>query len=66
MRIAWKGFKQPHFASKFVAMAIAVEISGQKVSLEADLTESVQSLAERARKALGVGQVATNPVSFEF
>ena len=31
-------------------------ISGQRVSLEADLAASVQSLAERARRALGVGR----------
>ena len=40
-------------------MAIVVYvtlISGQRVSLEADLTASVQSLAERARRALGVGR----------
>ena len=40
-------------------MAIIVDvslISGQRVSLEADLTASVQSLAERAQKALGVGR----------
>ena len=39
-------------------MAIIVDvtlISGQSVSLEADLTASVQSLAERARRALRVG-----------
>ena len=38
-------------------MAIVVDvtlISGQRVSLEADLTALVQSLAERARTALGV------------
>ena len=42
-----------------VAMAIVLDvtlISGQRVSLEADLTASVQSLAERARRALGVGR----------
>ena len=40
-------------------MAFVVDvtlISGQRVSLEADLTASVQSLAERARRALGVGR----------
>ena len=40
-------------------MAIVVDItliSGQRVSLEADPTASVQSLAERARRALGVGR----------
>ena len=40
-------------------MAIMVDvtlISGQRVSLETDLTASVQSLAERARKVLGVGR----------
>ena len=40
-------------------MAIVVDvtlISGQSVSLEADLTASVQSLAEHARRALGVGR----------
>ena len=31
-------------------------ISGQRVSLEADLAASVQSWAERARRALGVGR----------
>ena len=42
-----------------VAMAIVVDvtlISGQRVSLEADLTASVQSLAESARRAMGVGR----------
>ena len=41
-----------------VAMAIVVDvtlISGRRVSLEADLTASVESLAERARRAFGVG-----------
>ena len=40
-------------------MAIAVDvtlISGQRVSLEADLTAPVQSLAEPAQRALGVGR----------
>ena len=40
-------------------MAIIVDValmSGQRVSLKADLTASVQSLAESARKALGVGR----------
>ena len=40
-------------------MAIVVDVtllSGQSVSLEADLTASVQGLAERARKALRVGR----------
>ena len=40
-------------------MAIILDValmSGQRVSLEADLTASVQSLAERARRALGVGR----------
>ena len=40
-------------------MAIVVDVtlfSGQRVSLEADLTASVQSLAEGARSALGVGR----------
>ena len=40
-------------------MAIVVDVtllSGQSVSLEAELTASVQSLAERARRGLGVGQ----------
>ena len=40
-------------------MAIVVDvalISGQSVSLEADLTASVSSLAERARRAVGVGR----------
>ena len=40
-------------------MAIVVNVnllSGQGVSLEADLTASVQSLAERARRAFGVGR----------
>ena len=40
-------------------MAIVVDvtlISGQRVSLEADLSASVQSLAECAGRALGVGQ----------
>ena len=40
-------------------MAIVVDvtlISGQRVSLETDLTASVQSLTERARRALGVGR----------
>ena len=40
-------------------MAIVVDVtllSGQRVSLEADLTASVQSLAERARRALGAGR----------
>ena len=39
-------------------MAIVVDvtlISGKRVSLEADLNDSVQSLAKRARTALGVG-----------
>ena len=51
--------KQLHFALNLVAMAIVVDvflISGQRASLEADLTASVQSLAERARRALGVGR----------
>ena len=41
-----------------VAMAIVVDvtlISGQRVLLQADLTAPMQSLAERARRALGVG-----------
>ena len=40
-------------------MAIVVDVallSGQRVSLDADLAASVQSLAERARRALGVGR----------
>ena len=40
-------------------MAIVVDvtlISGQRESLAADLTASAQSLAERARRALGVGR----------
>ena len=40
-------------------MAIILDVawmSGQRVSLEADLTASVQSLAERAQRALGVGR----------
>ena len=48
-----------HFAFSLVAMAIVVVvtlISGQSVSLEADLTASVRSLAESARRALGVGR----------
>ena len=56
-RVAWKGSKEFHF--NLVAMAIDVDvtlISGQRVSLETDLTDSVQSLAERARRALGVGR----------
>ena len=46
-------------ALDLVAMAIVVDVtllSGQRVSLEADLTASVQSLAERAQRALGVGR----------
>ena len=41
-----------------VPMAMVVDvslISGRRVSLEANLPASVQSLAERARRALGVG-----------
>ena len=40
-------------------MAIIMDVtlmSGQRVSLESDLTASVQSLAESARRALGVGR----------
>ena len=47
------------FTFHLVALAIDVDvtlISGQSVSLKADLTASVQSLAERARRALGVGR----------
>ena len=47
------------FAFNLDAMAIIVDVtlfSGQRVSLEADLTASVQSLAERAQRALGVGR----------
>ena len=59
MWTAWKGSKQLHFAFNLVAMAIVVDVtllSGQRLALEADLTASVQSLAERAQKALGVGR----------
>ena len=56
---AWKGAKGLYFAFDLVAMAIVVDvtlISGQRVSLEADVTASAQSLAESARRALGVGR----------
>ena len=59
MKVAGKGVTEVHFAFHLVAMAIVVDvtlISGQRVSLEADLTASVQSLVERARRALGVGR----------
>ena len=51
--------RELHVAFSFVAMAIVVDVtllSGQRVSLEADLTASVQSLSERARRALGAGR----------
>ena len=54
-----KGNKELHVALNLVAMAIVVDvtlISGQRVSPEADCTTSVQSLAERARRVLGVGR----------
>ena len=46
-------------AFNLAAMAIVVDVSlmsGQRVPLEADLTASVHSVAEHARKALGVGR----------
>ena len=52
---SWKGSKQLRVAFNPVAMAIIVDvtlISGHRVSLEADLTTPVQSLAERAREPL--------------
>ena len=59
MSVAWEGSTELHFAFHLVAMAIVVDVtsfSGQTVSLEADVTASVQSLAERARRALKVGR----------
>ena len=56
---AWKGSKELHVAFNLVAMTIVVDvtlISGQRVSLEADLAASVQSLAECAQRAPGVGR----------
>ena len=46
--------RRPAYA--LVRVQGTARISGQGVSLEADLTASVQSLAERARRALGVGR----------
>ena len=59
MKVAWKVSKELHFAFNLVAMAIVVDItllSGERVSLEADLTTLVRSLADCARGALGVGR----------
>ena len=52
MSAAWslKGSKELRFAVDVTL------ISGQRVSLEADLAASVHSLAERARRELGVGR----------
>ena len=57
--VAWKGSKSFHVEFNLVAIPIVVDvtlISGQRVSLESDLTASAQSLAGRARRALGVGR----------
>ena len=59
MRVARRGSKKFHAAFDLGAMAIVVDmilISGRRVSLEACLTDSVYSLAERARRELGAGR----------
>ena len=59
MQLAWNGLKELHFLLHVVAMAVVVDVtlfSGQTVSLKADLTASVQGLAEHARRELGVGR----------
>ena len=59
MKGCLKRISEASFTFHFVAMAIVVDvtlISGQRVSLEADLIASVQSLAESARRAPGVGR----------
>ena len=54
VKVASKGSKELHVAFNLVVMVALIR--GQRVSLEADLTASAQSLAERARTALGVGR----------
>ena len=59
MQVPGQDLIEIHFALNLVAMSIDVDvtlISGQLVSLKADLTASVQSLAVRARRELGVGR----------
>ena len=56
---AWRGCKELHFVFNLGVMVIIVDvtlISGQRVSLEADITASLQSLEDRGRRTLGVGR----------